>query len=540
MITILCLVLMGSSMDRDKKMKDVYITSDTINFQKEIFTDKELKWIEKYKYKDIYVGVAEDYVPIEYIDQNRIPKGLGIEIIRSVNQLTGLRFRVYGDSLKENWEEILQSTVEKRIDILPAVSFTEERNKYLDYSIAYIEMTQVILGHKDNSKLINDIRQVRGKTFVGPKGYWFLDIIKKENPSAKIIEVENMEKALEYISRKKADYTISDIPVFTYYKEQGVYNDIKIVGELKQSNRIFIGARKDLDELISIINKVIKNMDYNGLYEKAFVVPPNNYREKKLIGMISVLTVILVMVIYSLYKTFRKLIKAKKEAEEANKDKTKLMTNIAHDLRTPITVIIGYTQAIIEGEVKKEVDKEKYIKRIHEKTKYLNDVVNDFFFLSRLEDRKFVLKEEDVNINSFVKNIVDNIGLRGEAKNIQIILNLDKNVNFNKKIDRLKLHRAIENIIINAIKYSKENGFIKINTKVLEDGKIEIFIKDNGIGVYKEDIPYIFDRYYKGKNSKKESVGLGLYITKEIIDKHNGKVWVESELNRGTVFYILI
>ncbi|QZY54104.1 ATP-binding protein [Crassaminicella profunda] len=538
-VIVVLLIVMGFSMDKNKEAKDVYIKSDKSNIKKEIFTDKELKWIEKYQNKDIYVGIAEDYTPIEYIDKNGNPKGIGIEIIKTLNQLTGLKFKVYKNSQKETWEEILQSTSEKRIDILPAVSFTKERNKYLDYSTAYIEMTQVILGHKDNPKLFNDITQVKGKMFVGPKGYWFLDIVAKQNSDAKIIGVKSMEKALSYISSKKAEYTISDIPVFTYYKEKGDYNDIKIIGELKQKNKIYIGVRKDFGELIPIINKVIKNIDDQELYEKALVMPKNSDREEKLIFMIVLLSTILLWVIYYLYKTFRNLIKAKKEAEEANKDKTQLMTNISHDLRTPITVIIGYTQAIIDGEARKE-DKDRYIKRIHERTKYLNDLINDFFLVARLKDRKFILEREDVNINGLIKNIVENIELKAQDKNIQLLLELDEKANMNKKVDRLKFYRAIENIMINAIKYSKEEGFIKIITEGIKDEKIKIAIKDNGMGIHQEELPYIFDRYYKGKNANKESIGLGLYITKEIIDKHDGKIWVESILNKGTVFYILI
>jgi signal transduction histidine kinase len=236
---------------------------------------------------------------------------------------------------------------------------------------------------------------------------------------------------------------------------------------------------------------------------------------------------------------FRKLVIAKKEAEKANEDKTKLMINISHDLRTPITVIMGYTQAIIDGNVKREEDKEKYISRIYEKTKYLNELVNDFFLLSRFEEGKLTLTQEEVNMNNFVKNIVEDIAFKAQSRNVQLLLRQNKKMEIIKKVDRIKLYRAIENIIINAIKYSEENGIIEIET-ILEGDKVKISIKDNGNGVNKEDIPYIFNRYYKGKNAKKDSIGLGLYIAKEIINKHNGQIWVESEYNKGSTFYILI
>lgn len=541
LITILAvLIVLGIVIDKNEEAKDVYIESETMNINEEIFTDKELEWIKDHRDKDIYVGVAEDYVPIEYIDENREPKGVGIEIIKKINKLTGLRFKVYKGSSRRTWKEIIDKTFENEIDILPAVSFTEKRSKYLEYSNPYIEMTQVILGHKDNSKLLGDFSDISKQTLVVPKGYWFLDIVLTKNPRAKIIEVESMERALEYISSKKADYTISDIPVFTYYKEQGSYNNIKIIGELKQKNKIFIGVNKNYSELIPIINKALKYIDYHEVYEKACVMPQNTFKEKKLTLTILLLITVLLIAIYYLQSIFRKLIKAKKEAEEANKEKTTLMTNISHDIRTPMTVIIGYTQAILDGEVTKEEDKEKYIKRIHKKTKYLNDIINDFLLVSRLEESKLTLQREEVDINSFIKNIAEDMILKANSKGTKIILDLDKRVSINKEVDRIKLHRAIENIMSNSIKYSDENGLIEIKTELTEKGEIKIIIQDNGMGIQKEDLPYIFNRYYKGKNARPESIGLGLYITKEIINKHNGEIWVESQLNKGTTFYILI
>ncbi|MCM1988358.1 ATP-binding protein [Oceanirhabdus seepicola] len=534
---LLCIVVL--LVIKTKEPKEMTIKSNTININQEIFTNEELKWINEHKNRDINVGVAQDYIPIEYIDKDGNPSGMGIEIIKLISELTGLRFKMYKNSAKETWDEILRSTSEKRIDILPAVAQTKNRLKYLEFSEHYIEMTQVILGHKDNQKLVNGIAEVNKKSFVVPRGYWVIDGILKENPNAEIIQVENMEEALKYVSNKKTDYTICETPVFTCYREEGTTKNIKIVGELKEKNKIHMAVRKEYSELIPIINKVIESINYNELYEKALIMPKNNLNEKKLIFIILILTLIVLILIYYRYTTFRKLVIAKKEAEDANRHKTSLMTNISHDLRTPITVIMGYAQAIIDGNVKSEEDKEKYIRRIYEKTKYLNELVDDFFLLSRLEDGKLILVKEEVNINNFVKSIVEDTAFKAEPQNIELSLKLDEKVEIYKKVDRIKLYRAIENIIINAVKYTEENGSIEIST-VLEDDKVKISIKDNGIGIQKEDITHIFDRYYKGKNARKESIGLGLYIAKEIIHKHNGEIWLESEYKKGSTFYILI
>ncbi|KPU43500.1 sensor histidine kinase YycG [Oxobacter pfennigii] len=539
-ILIISIMMTGLDTSRAKKAVDMDIKSDRIELRHDIFTSEELQWIEAHKDIKFYVGVAQDYIPIEYIDENNNPRGMGIELLKKANQMTGLHFSLYENSSNETWEEILQSTEKARVDLLSTVSFTKGRSEYLTFSIPYIEMTQVILGAKDMTQLVKDFSQIKDNTFAVPKGYWFLDIILNEIPGAKIIDVTNMEEALEYVSDGKADFTICEIPVFTYYTEQGLFHDIKIVGELKGKNRIYIGAAKGREELITIINKVIQNMDYDEIFEKAMVIPRNNSATKKLIILVGILTVLLLVVIYYLCITFRKLIKSKKEAEEANRDKTQLMANISHDLRTPMTVIIGYAQALIDGEVKKEEDKEKYIKRVYEKIKHVSAMVDDFFMVARLEEGNLVLNREPVQIGAFIKQIVEDSELKFKAKAIVPVLRMDNRADIIKNIDKIKFCRAIENILENAIKYSAEGGKIEIILCPAEDEKVEISIRDYGEGIPREDIPHIFDRYYKGKNARKDSIGLGLYIAKEIINKHDGRLWATSEVQRGSIFYIRI
>lgn len=537
-LMIITIFLIASIISGYENDKDIYIKSDDIQLNKELFNDDELDWISKYRGKEIRVGVASDYIPIEYTDKNGYPKGMGIEILRRVNKVSGLTFKIEKQCLSRSWKYILESAYEKKLDVLPTASLTEDRLKYLNYSGPYIEMTQVILGHKDDPVILNDISRVEGKTFVGPKGYWFLEIVRKESPDSKIIEVESMEDALEYISRKKADYTISDIPVFSYYKEQGRYSNIKIIGELKDKNSVHIAVRKDMEVLVSVIDKVIENTDYSELYETAFIMPQDKTRENNLLVLIALLSSILIWVIYYLYMTFSNLMQAKKDAELANRQKTMLITNISHDLRTPITVVLGYAQAIMDKQVKSEEDRDKYIARIYEKTRYLNDVVSDFFFVSRIEDRKLLIRKEEAELNGLLQNMAENMEIKAYEMNIDIVLDIDETCGIKKEIDGVKFYRAVENIISNAIRYGKGGGRVIITTKMIDESRLLISIEDDGIGIDESDIENIFKRYYKGKNSKKESIGLGLYISKEIIKSHGGEIGVESELDKGTVFRI--
>ncbi|MFZ7103290.1 MAG: ATP-binding protein [Peptococcaceae bacterium] len=523
---------------RSPKTGSLDIKSPEIHLQRELFTTEEWSWINLQKEKNFYVGVAQDYIPVEYLDRDGVPKGLGIEIIKKIHEFTGLNFELYANSSIETWGEILQSTREKKVDILATVSFTENRTAYLDFSLPYIEMTQVLVGHEDE-ELVGSYNKLAGRTFAVPSGYWFLETILKDHPAQKMIGVKNTQEAMALVTDKQADYTVCELPVFTYYKEQGYNNNLKIVG-LLEKNRISIAVRKDLAALIPIINKVISHLNYDELYESTLVIPADNTREFKLILIVFVLLILLFITIYYLTKTFQKLAKAKGEAEEANRDKTRLMANISHDLRTPITVSMGYLEAILDSGVRSAETEAVYIRRTYTKLKYLSELIDDFFFISRLEDKKVSFNKEDVNINYILRDVIELVELKAKSKNIELISNIDNTADIIKRIDKLKFRRAMENILLNGIKYSDENGKIEIGIVSLEDKKIKISIKDSGRGIHAEDLPHIFERYYKGRNSQKDSSGLGLYITKEVIEKHNGKIWVESRLNQGSTFFIIL
>ena len=545
-LALISIILSIATFNQPKKNEDIFINSNNIegkqNLRKDIFTQKELEWIEYNKNKIFKVGLAIDYAPIEYIDKKGNPKGLGTEILRKVNEITGLKFRLYDNIENETWDDMLNNIYSGKIDILSTVSNTKKRSKGILFSKPYIETTLVILGHKDNVIVCNDLKALTDKKLVCMKGYFLADDLLLDNPDTNITLVKNTEEAIKYVNNKKADYTICEIPLYTYYKEKDIYRNIRIIGEIKEKNPIMVGVRKGLEPLVDIVNKTIENINQNEIYEKALVIPNESNSEKKLIIIIIILVIILSVVIKYLHDTFKKLVKAKKETEKANKEITRFMTNISHDLRTPITVILGYTQAIIDGHVEDSKDKDKYIERIYKRTKYLNELIEDFFLVARLEDNRITIFKEPVVINRLIKSIVLEMELSFNNKDIDLILELDKNITEPIEIDKLKMYRAIENLINNAIKYTNQNGTIKIKTKLLNNSQVEISIQDNGIGIKEEDIPYLFDRYFKGKNrgNNKESFGLGLYITKEVINKHNGRIWVESKLNEGSVFYIVI
>ncbi len=277
-ITIIILV-----QNKDTATKEKNICSSThedIEKYNEMFSEEELKWIDENKNKTLTVGIAKDYIPIEYMDEEGNPKGIGVEILRKVSGITGLKFKLYDNIENETWSELLESFKSKKIDLLSAVSGTEARSTYMQFSTPFIETTLVVLGHRSNFEVLTGIQAIDNGTVAIPKGYWIVETIKKQNPNIDIILVDNMQQAMKYVNNKKADYAVCEIPIFTYYKEQGLYSNLKIVGELEDKNKIRIGVQKDSQYLLSIIDKIIMNIERDQIYEKALIMPKTNKKKK--------------------------------------------------------------------------------------------------------------------------------------------------------------------------------------------------------------------------------------------------------------------
>lgn len=225
--------------------------------------------------------------------------------------------------------------------------------------------------------------------------------------------------------------------------------------------------------------------------------------------------------------------------EENRKD---LISNISHDLKTPIMSIKGHIEGIKDGIAHSPEKINKYIDTIYEKSKDMELLINELFLYSRLDLEKEEFDFQIVDIIEFLRFSVEDLSFDLEKIGGEIRLNYDNEPIF-VNIDLQKLKRIVLNIVGNSIKYRGEGPLIlDINVKKIEE-EIVIEIRDNGKGISQENLSLIFDRFYRADKSRNTSVvgsGLGLAISKQIIEKHGGKIWAESKENVGTsIFFSL-
>lgn len=228
----------------------------------------------------------------------------------------------------------------------------------------------------------------------------------------------------------------------------------------------------------------------------------------------------------------------KEVAENSQKDKTTLkdsLSDISHQIKTPITSILIMLDNILSDENMPEDIKKDFIKDIKREIINIKFLVESILKLSKIDSNSIKFIKKEVFIKDIINEAVKNVSRLSELKNIEIIVSGDDSI---KTICDLKWQvEAITNILKNCIEHSYENRKIYINYNQ-NNMYTELKIEDNGTGIDAKDLPHIFERFYKGKNSSSDSVGIGLALSKSIIESNNGYIQVDSELNKGTIFII--
>ena len=218
-------------------------------------------------------------------------------------------------------------------------------------------------------------------------------------------------------------------------------------------------------------------------------------------------------------------------------DTIELISNISHDLKTPLTAIKGYTEGILDGVADTPEKQNKYLKTIYNKASDMTVLVDELSFFSKIDTNIVPYNFKKINADDFFNDCVEELSLDTEVKNVT--LDYISKLSPNQRIiaDTEQLRRVMNNLIGNSVKYmDKPSGSIVILAEDAGDA-VKISVRDNGCGIAEKDIPYVFDRFYRAdasRNSKKGGTGLGLAITKKIVEDHSGSISLDSILGKGT------
>lgn len=244
------------------------------------------------------------------------------------------------------------------------------------------------------------------------------------------------------------------------------------------------------------------------------------------------------------YEQMRLQLKESEEEKAQNEKKSKeLVSNISHDLKTPITSIKGYVEGIMDGVANTPEKMDKYIKTIYNKANDMDRLINELTTYSAIDSNKIPYHFNILNVSDYFTDCVEEVGLDLESKNIRLVFTNLLSADTCVVADPEQLKKVINNIISNSVKYmGHENG--EIDIRLLDEGEsVKIEIEDDGKGIASKDIGSIFERFYRtdaSRNSLQGGSGIGLSIVKKIIEDHGGYVWATSKEGEGTCMHFVL
>ena len=224
--------------------------------------------------------------------------------------------------------------------------------------------------------------------------------------------------------------------------------------------------------------------------------------------------------------------------EKGEQSRRQLTADIAHELRTPLTVIEGTVDGIIDGVFQPDTE---HLRSIKEQTALLTHLISDLRDISLAESGQLKLNLTSTDMVELVRRVVSNYEINAREKNIRIKLEEEPQIS-EIEADTVRMEQVISNLLVNAIRHTPSSGSISVTIKN-DEGGLAISVADTGEGIAQDDLPHVFERFYRSGSSrsrKEGGTGLGLAIVKQMVEAHGGKVWVESKKGTGSIFSILL
>lgn len=237
----------------------------------------------------------------------------------------------------------------------------------------------------------------------------------------------------------------------------------------------------------------------------------------------------------------RKLGEGERIKSEYEENRKALIANISHDLKTPITSIQGYIEAILEKDGVPAENKYKYLQIIHHNILYVNKLIDDLFLFSKLDMQKLNFQFEQVPVRAFMRDLTEELVIELEERQVHFLYTDKMEQELVLRLDRKRMHQALRNIIGNSLKHGPGEG-LAIKAELTGQGDFAcIRLSDNGPGIPADKLPHIFDRFYRINNERTKdlvSTGLGLAIARELVEAHGGSIAAFSQEGSGTCFTI--
>ncbi|MEJ2608888.1 MAG: transporter substrate-binding domain-containing protein [Candidatus Thiodiazotropha sp.] len=498
-------------------------------------TPPEKTWLVNHPV--IRLGVDPDWEPVEYVTKSGEYRGISAEFMTHLQAILNVRF-VHQPNL--NWEEVMEAAKLAKLDALPAITPSEERSQYLNFTESYLHFPIMVFTRKD-APLITTIFDLGDVKVAVEKGYVTEEYLRRDYPMLRLVLKQTTKDAMKALATGEVDAYVGNLTLGSYFIDKYGFGNLKVAAPTPYANDLAIGVRKDWPELVAILNKALSTIDetqrrnirQNSLAIR-YDVEMNYTLLWQVIGGAGVL---LLLSLFWVAQTRRQ----KAALAQANRYKSDFLANMSHEIRTPMNAIMGFSHLALQTELSEQ--QYRYVNKIKASAHILLGVINDILDFSKIEAGKLEIERVPFSLDEVFDNLANVTLIKAEEKALEIVF--DQEIDVPDKLigDPLRLGQILINLVSNAIKFT-EQGEIRVSVSIEERGersvRLVFSVEDTGVGIPQEDMMRLFGAFSQldGSTTRRfGGTGLGLSISRNLVELMGGKINVESTLNVGSRFY---
>lgn len=515
--------------------------------EKEALINKWMGSIKEYAGGHIELSHNE----MAYIDKNIIkycinPTGLPFEGLNKKGEHIGMSADYYNLFEKmlsakfeivktKNWNDSINYIKQEKCDMLALGMETHDRKEYLNFTSHYLEVPLVVATRVD-VPFINNIMDLEGRKIGIIRGDAFVNILRSKYPSLTLIEVDDIYHGLDKVKNEELFAYIDTLASIGYEFQSKYFGELKIAGKISEDLKLSIAVAKNDKVLLNILQKTVNNLSnetHREILAKWVPIKYENGIDYTLVWKIIIAAVFLVALIFYWNMMVVKI---------RTKAKDDFLAVMSHELRTPMNAITGLSALLKFSAL--DTTQKTYVEKLEVSCGYMMQLVNNVLDFAKVKNDSFELAQQGFRLDIALRSVKNILEQKAEDKGLE--LNLVGENLLPKAVtgDRGHLSQILINLINNAIKYTEE-GEVSLVVKQLPaptdtSVRLEFSVVDTGIGIAKEDVKNLFDPYQRVINSEStasEGVGLGLAISKSLVELMGGQLQVESKVGEGSRFY---
>jgi signal transduction histidine kinase len=515
-------------------------------------TDGERAWIAAHP--DVVVAHDPTYAPFAFPGPDGQLVGLDPDYLALIARRTGLRFRNIGYAV---WEQAITDFKAGKVDLLPSIGHTVERESFMIFTEPYTSAPNMFVTRTDTPYLL-DVRELKGRRVGVPRGYAGLQSLLRERvPDCIVVEYANMHEALAGLARGETYASVADLVNAAYTIRTQHLTNLRLGSVIPGDAEIYLGVRKNLPELASILNKALASLtplehkQVDDRWVGVDVAPDRWANAFKVASVVAAVAVVVFLLVFLHNRRLaselterrriqHELEKAHTQLARVSEEKSELLRMVAHDLRSPLT---GFLLGV--DLLQSELDPDNRaaattLTQMRTSTRQMMRLTNDLVDVHMLEEGKRDYQRTEVDLSALLHEAVAAYSERAALKRIRLRLETETPA-MPLRSDAAALRQVADNLISNALKYSPADTEVLVCLGRTASG-YRLTIADHGPGIGAADREKLFQKYVRGSaqpTGGEKATGLGLWIVRRFMDALHGRVWHEPGPDgKGSVFIV--